>query len=192
MVFDSPLLLLCAALLLAASIASWIIAARLKASARINLRFAAMLLAACAVAAPVSGIVDIVVLVALPPAGVALALASLARFVRRAPIAAASTALAGSLAAGLGAVILASPVLAAVPVALAAFVIAAAALQDLAWIAALSGVALLASVFAFLRQGAGPGMMLFAAVALLGLSRSAFAIEQQSDGRIGGPVGRPR
>jgi hypothetical protein len=192
MVLDSPILLLCAVLLLATSIASFILTARLKAAARINLRFAAMLLAACAVSAPVSGIVDIVVLVVLPLASMALALASLGRFARRAPAAAASASLAGALAAGLGAAIFASPVLAALPVALASFVVVAAALQDLAWIAALSGVALLACDFAFLREGAAPGMLLFAGVAQLGLSRSAFAVEQQSDGRIGGPVGRSR
>lgn len=191
MVSDSPGLLLSATALLTASIWTWFLAAPFRPAARVNLRFAAMLLAAVAIAAPLARVGDVAALVVLPPAGAALALASLALFTRRPP-AAAGIAPAAALAAGLCAVVSASPMLTAIPVALAAFVISLVALQDLAWIAALSGVLLLASVFAFLREGSGPGLLLFSAAALLGLVRSAFAVQQPRHARLGDAIGRTR
>jgi hypothetical protein len=196
MAFDSLFVILCASALLAVCIASWILAAPLRPGARANLRFAAMLLAAIAVAAPLPRIGIVAALLVLPPASAALALASLARFSRKVPAAPASILLAASLAGGLGAVLSGTPMLAAAPAALAAIVITIVALQDLVFLAALSGLALLAALFAFLHQGAGPGMLLFAAVALLGLvrssARSAFAVEQFSDARLGKIIGGMR
>lgn len=191
MISDSPLLLLSAALLLAIAVAAWLLVAPLRPGARVNLRFAAMLLAAIAIAAPLPRIGDAVVLVALPPAAAALSLAALAMFTSHMP-AAAGIAPALALLAGLGAIIAAAPMLAAIPVALAAFVIIAVALQDLAWIGALSGVLLLASLFAFLAGGAGAPLLLFAAAALLGLIRSAFAVQQPRPARFGDAISRTR
>jgi len=188
---DSPFLLLSAALLLAIAIAVWPLAAPLRPGARVNLRFAAMLLAAIAIAAPLPRIGDVAVLVALPPAAAALALAALASFTRHAP-AFAGIAPVLSVIAGLGAVILAAPMLAAIAVALAAFVIIVVALQDLAWIGALSGALLLAALFAFLARGADVALLLFAAAALLGLLRSAFAVQQPRPSRFEGAIGRMR
>jgi hypothetical protein len=185
---DSLVLFSSAALLLAATIVMWIRAGALRSSARLNFRFAAMLVGTGAIAAPLSGLAEIVVLTILPLGCTALALAALARFVRRAPALPASLALSISLASGIGAVVTASPMLAAVPAALAAAVIAIVALQDFAWIAALAGVALLAAIFAFLQQGVGAGLLLFGAVALLGLSRSALGVEQPRDTRRNGFV----
>lgn len=181
-----------AAVLFAVCIASWLLARSFKPAVRLNLRFASMLLASLAVAAPIAQVGDVAALTVLPLACTALTLAALARFARRAPPLAASLALAGSLACGLGAALTGSPLLAAFPAALAALLIAGAALQDFAWVAALSGVALLAGVSAFVREGAGAGLLLFAAASLLGLSRSAFAVEQPRQARPGGFVGSRR
>ncbi len=185
MALDSLPTIAGAALLLGASIAAWVLAGAFKLSARLNFRFAAILFASGAVAAPFPGVGDIAVLVVLAPASTALALGSLARFATRAPPLAASLGLAMALAAGLGAALTASPMLAAIPAALAACLIAGAALQDFAWVAAGAGLSLLALVFALLAEGAGPGVLLFAAAALLALSRSALAVEKhrKRDGR---------
>jgi len=184
--------LLAAAILFGVCALSWFLARGFKPSVRLNLRFAAMLLASLAVAAPVAQVGDVAALAVLPLACAALTLAALARFARRAPPLAASLALAVSLACGLGAALTGAPMLAAFPAAFAALLIAGAALQDFAWIAALSGVALLAGVSAFVREGSGTGLLLFAAAALLGLSRSAFAVEQSREARLGGLVGLRR
>ncbi len=185
-------ILLPAAVLFAVSVLSFFLARGFKPSVRLNLRFAAMLLAALAVAAPLPRVGDVAALMVLPLASAALSLAALARFARRAPPLAASLALAGSLACGIGAALTGAPMLAAFPAVLAALLIAGAALQDFAWVAALCGVALLAGISAFLREGAGAGLLLFAAAALLGLSRSVFAVEQSRDTRLGSLIGSRR
>jgi hypothetical protein len=192
MSFGSASHLLGAVLLAAAAIAAWAMVAALKPAARLNLRFAAMLFAAIAVAAPFGRVGDVAMLIVLPPASAALALASLARFARGVPPLPASLALAAALVCGLAAALLGAPMPAAVPVAVAACLVAGAALQDFAWIAALSGLALLACLFAFLREGTGSGALLFAAVTLLGLARSTFAVEQTRDAGRGVTIGAIR
>jgi hypothetical protein len=182
---QSDSILLAASILFAVCVASWLLARGFKPAVRLNLRFAAMLLASLAVAAPVAQVGDVAALVVLPLAGTALTLAALARFARRAPPLTASLALAASLACGLGAVLTGAPLLAAFPAVLATLLIAGAALQDFAWVAALSGVTLLAGISAFVRDGAGTGLLLFAAASLLGLSRSALPVEQTREARLG-------
>jgi hypothetical protein len=73
--------LACAAVLFAACIAGWQLAAPLKAPARLPLRFAAVLLSALAVAAGLR-MGDVAALLLLPLAAAALMLVALARFAR--------------------------------------------------------------------------------------------------------------
>jgi hypothetical protein len=192
MIFDSLALLFSVASLLAVAVATWSLAAAFRPSVRLNLRFAAALFAAAAVASPFGRIGAFAMLVALPPAVTALALAALARFAERAPPLAAAVALTVALASALGAALVGAPMLAAVPAAIAACVIGGAALQDFAWVAALSALALLACVFAFVQEGAGSGALLFAAAALLGFSRSALSIEQPRDAWLVAAIGVSR
>jgi len=62
-------------------------------------------------------------------------------------------------------------------------------------LAALGALALLAAALAFLEKGAGTGMLLFLAAAIIGLSRaapSAAAVEQAAGvGRNNRAIGRP-
>ena len=130
MVFDSGLVsdLLASAALLAAAVGAWVLACRLRADARLPLRFAAMLLAAPA-AATLLDLADAVFLLVLPLAAVCLMLAALARFGRPLNGFSASLVLALVLAGGLAALLGASAMLALGPAALAALVTVAAALH---------------------------------------------------------------
>lgn len=181
MVFDSGLLLglIAAAAMLAAAIAAWLWALRLKADARLPLRFAAMLLTAPA-AAILFDLADAVFLLVLPLAASCLMLAALARFGRPLNGLAASLALALALAGGLAALLGAPVMLALVPAVLAALAIIAAAVHGMAGMAVLAGLAMLAACLAFAGGGGSPGVLLFSAAALLGLARapSASAVEQ--------------
>ncbi len=187
MVFDSGLVsdLLASAALLAAAVGAWVLACRLRADARLPLRFAAMLLAAPA-AATLLDLADAVFLLVLPLAAVCLMLAALARFGRPLNGFSASLVLALVLAGGLAALLGASAMLALGPAALAALVTVAAALHGRTAMASLAGLALLAACLAFAGGGGSPGVLLFCAAALLGLARagappparSALAVEQ--------------
>lgn len=168
MAFDSFPLLASAALA-AASLLAWWRSQPLKASARLYLRFAAVLLAALALAVPLK-LAEVAAIFVLPLAGVALALSAVARFARGLRSAGATLALVGALAAGLAGMLSGLWILALMPLALSALVIVAAALNAMALIAALSGVALLAGGLATL-QGAQAGALLFLAAGLIGLSR---------------------
>lgn len=178
----------CAALLFAAAVAGWMLAGRWRAAARLYLRFAAILLSALAVCAAVPDYPELgaaAALFVLPLAAGALAVAAPARlFSRCVPDLAAGLLLAAMLVMGLAAALTGWAMLALMPVALCGLVIVAVALGGGAPLAALSALALLAAVPAFLQQGAGRGVLLFLAAAILGLSRSADAVEQAAaDGR---------
>ena len=181
---DSLPIIACAVVLFAASLAAFVLAARLKTDQRHYIRFAAGLFAALAIAAPWPAIAEAAALVVLPAASAALTLAVLARFAGRIPALPAASGLAIPLVAGLGAMLIAAPMLSAVPVTLAAITIAAVALRRLAFMAALSGMALSGAILGFLSQGCGAGLLLFSAASLLGLSRSALAVEQPADARF--------
>lgn len=156
--------------LFVSAVAAWRLAAGLAPRARIYLRFACVLLAALAVAAPVR-LGDSAALFLLPLASASLVLSASARFARPFGALGASLVLVASLASGLAAAIFGFALLALAPVMLAALAIVALSLQGLAVTACLSGLALVAADLVFLEQGAGAGLMLFAAAALLGLSQ---------------------
>jgi hypothetical protein len=178
MVFDSPLMFSAAALF-GAGVVAWNLGASLKAPARLYLRFAAMLLAALAVCAPF-GLGDVAALFLLPLSAACLALCACARFARALAPAPATLTLVAALACGLGAALGGSVILALLPVTLASLVIVAAALNRLAVTGALAGTGLLGAALACVPQGAGAGVLLFCAAALIGLARgaSALAVEQ--------------
>jgi hypothetical protein len=159
-----------AAVLFAACIAGWWLAAHLKAAARLPLRFAAVLLSALAVAAALR-MGDVAALLLLPLACAALALSALARFARRIGPLAATLALVIALACGLGALVSGYAMPALMLVMLSGLCIIAAALQALAVAAIASGMALLAMGLCFLEAGVGAGVLLFAGASVIGLSR---------------------
>ena len=175
--FDS-LNIVAALALFAASVGAWIITGPLPARARLYLRFAAVLLAAIAVSVPLA-ISGFVALFLLPLASASLMIAALARFAAPLPVLAASLALVASLIGGLGAMLWNAPMLALAPVTVAGLAIIAAALNGMAVIACLAGLALLGSGLALLEQGAGGGFLLLCAAALVGCAqKSALAIQQ--------------
>jgi hypothetical protein len=178
MAFDS-LLIASSAALFGACVGAWILCAPLKPVARQYLRFAAMLLAALAVAAPL-GLGDVAALLLLPLAAASLALSALARFARPLPPLAATLALVAALMGGIGAMLLGFWVLALLPVAVAGLVIIAAALHGVAPVAAIAGTALLASGLGIVQQGAGAGVLLLCAAALTGLARGAQLLRSTS------------
>jgi hypothetical protein len=190
MTFDS-LLIASSIALFGAGIGAWILSAPLKAVARQYLRFAAMLLAALAVAAPL-GLGDVAALLLLPLASVSLTLSALARFARVLPQFPATLALVAALMGGIGAMLLGFWVLALVPVAIAGLVIIAAALHGVAPIPAIAGAALLASGLGYVQQGAGAGVLLSCAAALVGLARSAQLLRSTNKAVFGAdaPKGR--
>jgi hypothetical protein len=169
MAFDS-LLIASSLALFGAGVGAWVLAAPLKAVARLYLRFAAMLFAALAVAAPL-GLGDVAALLLLPLASASLALSALARFARPLPQFPATLALVAALMGGIGAMLLGFWLLALLPVAVAGLVIIAAALHGVAPIPAIAGAALLASGLGYVQQGAGAGVLLLCAAALIGLAR---------------------
>lgn len=171
MAFDS-LLVASSVALFGACVGAWILAAPLKAIARQYLRFAAMLLAALSVAAPL-GLGDVAALLLLPLASVSLALSALARFARPLAQLPATLALVAALASGIGAMLVGFWLLALLPVAVAGLLIVAAALHGVAPMSAVAGAALLAAGLGYVQQGAGAGVLLLCAAALVGLARSA-------------------
>lgn len=189
----------CAVLLFAAAIGAWRLAAPQRAATRLYQRLAAMLLSGLAVCAGLSAsgaampmLGDAGARLLLPLVAAALAVAALARFARRLPDLLASLLLTGALALGLASALTGWAMLAIVPVVLAGLVTGAVALGAGALLAALGAMPLLASAFAMLQQGAGGGMLLFAAAALVGLCQSAQAVDQPAEGLPDGaraPIG---
>ncbi|HWM61132.1 MAG TPA: hypothetical protein VNN98_03220 [Rhizomicrobium sp.] len=184
MAFDS-LDLLAALVLFAACIGAWLLAAPLRAPARLYLRFAAMLFAALSVAALV-GLADVAALFLLPLGAASLMVSALAQFARPLPVFAASAALVAALASGLAALLSGITMFALAPAMFAGLVVIAASLNSVAAIPVLAGASLLASGLVLLEQGGRAGMFLFCAAALVGLAkpsakqkRSALAVEQQ-------------
>jgi hypothetical protein len=168
--------------LFTACIGAWLLAAPLRSSARLYLRFAAMLFAALGVAR-LLGLADVAALLLLPLGAASLMISVLARFARPLPVFAASLALVAALAGGLGALVSGLAMPALIPMMFFALAIVAAALNGMAVIPVLAGAALLASGLVLLEQGARAGMFLFCAAAVVGLAnpyrarRSALAVE---------------
>ena len=172
------LLIASAVALFAACIGGWRMAAGLKAPARMPLRFAAMLMAALAVAGAVH-LGDVTALLLLPLAGTALALAALARFARPLHAAVSTAALMAALACGLAAMLSGHWMLALAPLACAALAVIAAGLHGMALVPALAGLALLAAGLSLPEDGMAAGTLLFCAASVIGLARSAPAVHQQ-------------
>lgn len=190
MILPHPATLASAALLFAACIAAWHLAAPQRASARIHLRFAAMLLSALAVVSALR-LGDVAAQFLLPLAGAALALAALARLARPAPPLLATLFLVAALTGGLGALLTGMTMLAMLPTVIAALAIVAVALGRMAVLPALAGVALLGAALVFLDHGATAGLLLFAAAAVIGLARtSAPAIDQARHARRDAIIGQ--
>ena len=184
MAFDS-LGILAACALFCACVSAWLLAAPLRASARLYLRFAAMLFAALGVTR-LAGLADVAGLFLLPLGGASLMVAALAVFARPLPVFAICIALVVALACGIAGLISGIAVLALAPVIFAGLVIIAASLNGIAAIPLLAGTALLAAGLAFLEEGAQAGLFLLCAAALVGLSKpSALAVQQQRHARPG-------
>lgn len=180
MAIDS-LTLLSAGLLFAASIGAWMLSTPYRAAARLYLRFATMLFAALAVSAPL-GLSAVVALFLLPLAACALMIAAFARFATPLPVFAASLVMIAGLGFGFAAMLWGNVMLALLPVIVASLAILGAALNGIAIIAVLAGLALAASGLVLLEQNAATAMLLFGAAALIGLAKpvrekSAFAIQ---------------
>ena len=169
MAFDS-LGLPAACALFCACVSAWLLTTPLRASARLYLRFAAMLFAALGVTR-LAGLADVAALFLLPLAGASLMVAALALFARPLPIFAISCALVIALAGGLAGLVSGKVVLALAPVILAGLVIIAASLHGVAAMPILAGLSLLAAGLAFLEQGAQAGLFLFCAAAVIGLCK---------------------
>jgi len=166
----------------------------LRAPARLYLRFAAMLFAALAAAAPL-GLADSAALFLLPLGGASLMVSALAQFARPLPAFAAGLGLVAALAGGLAALLSGVPMFALAPAMFAGLAVIAASLNAVAAIALLAGASLLAAGLVLLEQGARAGLFLFCAAALVGLAkpsakqkRSALAVEQQRLARRGAAV----
>ena len=180
-----------AGLLLAATVAVWFVAAGARAAARLQIRFAAVLIAALTIAAAAMPIAAAAVaLLVLPIAFGVLALAAAAGFARPLLAAPAALMLALCCLAGLAAAISGFAALSLAPAVLALVAIAAIFLRqfDAARPASLQGIlsalCFLGAVSAFALEGTGAAMLLFAAAGLLGialaLARSDVAQEQRS------------
>jgi hypothetical protein len=189
MVFDS-LNAFAALALFAACAGAWLLAAPLRAPARLYLRFAAMLFAALSVAA-VLELADSAALFLLPLAGASLMVSAFAQWARPLPVFAASLALVLALAGGLAALLSGVAVLALAPLMIAGLAVMAAALNGAAVFAVLAGVSLLVAGLAFLEQGSRAGVLLLCAAALIGLAqrRSALMVEQRRPARRGAAIG---
>ncbi|MFO1248675.1 MAG: hypothetical protein U1E93_10755 [Alphaproteobacteria bacterium] len=187
MAFDS-LSILAACSLFFACVSAWLLSAPLRASARLYLRFSAMLFAALGVTR-LAGLADVAGLFLLPLAGASLMVAALALFARPLPVFAVCCALVIALACGIAGLISGIAVLALAPVVFAGLAIIAASLNGVAAIPLLAGAALLAAGLAFLQEGAQAGLFLLCAAAILGLARpSALAVQQQRHARRGAAI----
>ena len=185
MIFDS-LGIFAACALFGACVSAWWLAAPLRASARIYLRFAAILFASLG-AARVVGLADVGALFLLPLAGAALMVAALALFARRLPVFVVALALVIALGCGFAGLLSGMGVLSVAPVMAAGLVIIAVSLNGVVIIPILAGASLLAAGLAFWEQGAQAGLFLFSAAALVGLARpSALAVQKQRHARGAG------
>jgi len=173
-----------AAALFAAAVGAWWLSAPLRSRERLYLRFAAVLLAALAASVPF-GLADVTVLFLLPLAAGALMVSTLAGVL---PVGLVALLLVLALAGGLAALVTGLWPLALLPVVLAGLAIIAAAINSLALLPALAGASLLAAGLVFVEQGARAGLMLFAAAALIGLSRPQLLRSSSSAMRPRGAV----
>jgi len=173
-----------AAALFAAAVGAWWLSAPLRSRERLYLRFAAVLLAALAASVPF-GLADVTVLFLLPLAAGALMVSTLAGVL---PVGLVALLLVLALAGGLAALVTGLWPLALLPVVLAGLAIIAAAINSLALLPALAGASLLAAGLVFVEQGVRAGLMLFAAAALIGLSRPQLLRSSSSAMRPRGAV----
>lgn len=190
-------------LLLAAAVASWLIAAGARPAARVHIRFATILFAALAAAAfAVARAAPAIALLVLPIGLSVLALAAAAARTRPLDAALAAALLAAVSLAALASAMLDLTALALAPSALCALAIGVLGARGEDRLAAFQGIAsalcFAAGASAFALEGAGVALILFCAAGLLGLalalSRSVPAVEERSgrDLRAGLAIGRGR
>jgi hypothetical protein len=163
--------------LFAACSGGWHLAAGFRRSGRLYVRFAAVLLAALAVCT-ILGLGDVAALFLLPLAGAALGMAAWVRFGVSIPDVAAVPILAVALGLGLGGALSGWIVLSLLPVILAALVAMGAGLAAGALAMVLGACALGLAALAFAGQGAGIGMLLLVAAAVVGFARGRAAPAQ--------------
>jgi hypothetical protein len=194
-----------ALLLLIAALAVWFVAAGARPSARVQLRFAGALFGALALSAAVApATAAAVTLLVLPIALSVLALAATAGFANPVPAGVAGVLLALVSLAGLGAAITGlalfslAPAAAAVVAAMAVFLRQFDAARPASVQGMLSALCFMAGASAFAVDGAGAGLMLFAAAGLLGmtlaLARSDVVVEERPARDLRGltAIGRQR
>jgi hypothetical protein len=189
------MIVLSALLLVAAALTVWFVAPAARAAARLQLRFAAILFVAPAIAAlAISWAATSVALIAFPIALAVLALASAAGFERALAPSLAVPLLAAVCLGALAAAVTGIVLLSLAPAVFAVAAIAAVSMRrsEGARREAIRGMASAVSFFAaasaFALEGAGVALLLFSAVGLLGLSvtlaRSDAGIEEAGDLRI--------
>jgi hypothetical protein len=196
-------MLLAAALaLLCAAVATWFVAQASRPAARVQLRFAAVLIAALAVAPPLMpAAASAVALLVLPVVFVVLVLATAAGAGRAAHQTLAAVLLALVSLAALAAAITGLSALALAPCALAVLALIGLSLRRLKGLGALQGIAaalcLLGAICVFVLEGVSVPLLLFCAAGLLGttlaLSRSDVRDEERARPdlrRLGVGVGR--
>lgn len=159
-----------ALILFAACMGGWHLAAGFKGAGRLHVRFAAVLLAALAVCVPL-GMGDVAGLFLLPLAGAVLGLGLAEASGLRVPDLVAAPGLALALGLGLGGALTDQIMLSLLPVAVLALAVLGVALSMGSLVAVLGALALGMAVPAFAGQGAGGGVLLLLAAALVGLVR---------------------
>ena len=180
-----------ALLLLASAVAGWFIAAAARPPARVQLRFAAVLLAAIAAAAIATPIAaSAVVLLVLPIAATVLALAALAGFERPLATPLSSLTLALASVCGIGGAGTGLALLTLAPSMLGTFVLLVVSLRRVkiarlpALQGALAALCLLAAQSLFVTERVSLAFLLFLSAGMLGvmlaLSRSDLAAEQKA------------
>jgi hypothetical protein len=176
-----------ALLLFAATLTAWFVAAGARPGARLQIRFAGVLLAALALAGMSSAaLAPVVAAIVLPIALTVLALAATTGLVAPPSVGNASLGLLLASLGGLGAAISGWLAAALVPSAFALVVLVVLFARHAAGLGAVQGIlsafCLLAAAAAFALEGADFGLMLFLAAGLLGvslaLSRSNLAAEK--------------
>ncbi len=190
-------------LLLAASLAAWLVASGARPAARVHIRFAAMLFTALAVAALAIGpAVPAIALLVLPIGSCVLLLGAAAALTRPLEPALAAALLAMVSLAALAAAVTGWMALALAPAAVCAIVLGVLAAKSRDRFGALQGVAsalcFLGAASAIALEGAGTALILFCGAGLLGLTlalaRSGAAVEERAGRDLRGAIrqGRPR
>ncbi|MEI9991077.1 MAG: hypothetical protein WDM86_13655 [Rhizomicrobium sp.] len=189
-------------LLLASSLAAWLVASGARPPARVHIRFAAILFAALGVASlAVEAAAPAIALLVLPIGSSVLVLGAAAARTRPLEPALAAALLAAVSLAALAAAVTGMAALSLAPAALCAVAIGVLGVRSADRLGAFQGVAasmcFLGAASAFALEGAGAALTLFCAAGLLGLalalSRSGAVVEERTGRDLRGvAIGRRR